>query len=1206
MDKPPKSSLLVWALIGALATVPLGVLRSNQRWLAQESPTSPPTFTLQETVAAGTRLRIDGSGAMAVLNQTLADSFKQRYPGTEVTLASNGDGAALAALEAGTIDLAALGRSLSDAEKAQNLTEVSIYREKIAIIVGRDNVFQGDLTFGDFARIFRGEITNWSQIGGPDLPLRFIDRPASSDVRRALADYEVFKQQAFQAGSKTVVVGEDSTATVVRELGKDGISYAIASEVSNQPAVRSVTMHSTKPDDPRYPYSQPRNYVYRGEASIPVEAFLGFATNPAGQQAVAAAQRAERANVTAGANRHPGAISVAPDGRTLVRGGDKGQLEWLDSNGQPLRTVANAHRGVVSAVVISPDGQTVISSGADGTIRRWDSMGNPVGLPLTGRGGAILALALSPDGQTLVSGNANGTIERWSMDKGTPLGDPIAAHGGAVQTLHYAQPSPGLFSGGSDGSIALWSAEGTLVKRVEKAHAGGVTQITSNPEGQVVTSSGSDGTVQSWNQATLEPQGERIQAHPQAVTALAYSADGGTLATAGADRTLQLWGEDGAPLQTTPVALDAVASSLDFTPDGQLVVGTADNQVERRDAQGNPLASFDISALSPQLADLWRRLQGLPRSTWWIIAAVPLLLFLAGLLGSLFGIQRKPKPDTDLSLEPIPGANLGLDFSGVGQRPTSNPEPNLPPESALIPEIAPESGGFSQSKLEQARADLAEGKRLMRNGQYDLALIQFSSAIEATEVERMNAQATGSPISGINTIASQAQAQRGHALAMLEQVAEAMASYNLALSLDASNGEAWVGKGRLLTGMGRYEEALFCFDSALELDQSASAAWYGKGQALLHLGRQAEAQTCLTQATNLGDQSMTLPLPPDLTPSPRPVQPATEIPTPPAYSYDPDIPLELQQMIMGLPSADANIAHGSSLEPSLPSEPPPVWPPAEIPTPPAYNYDPDIPLELQQMVMGLPSADADIAHGSSLETSLPPELSQVASPTPGDPPSYPSSNSATAISAVTSLEDELLNQVSLPSADLPTRDWSVPVTEPSLPTDAPPVVPLEEGDFIPPPPEDASLSSDLPPEVLAAMASIPPGSPDSFDLPPAAPITAPATTPVAPRSWVRLSLDRDKSDRFYVLWNLEEADRLQARQQGGETLAVRLYDVTGQATHMPLQPPVHEQRCHDDLAQDWYLPIPQWDRIYIAVLGYLGGTDRWVEIAQSAEVPAIS
>lgn len=1152
MDKPPKSSLLVWALIGALATLPLSVLRSDQKWLAQDSPA--PTFTLQETVAAGTRLRLDGSAAMAVLNQTLADGFSQRYPDTEVSLASNGDAAALAALQAGNIDLAALGRSLSDAEKAQNLTEVPISREKIAIIVGRDNPFQGDLTFGDFARIFRGEITNWSQIGGPDLPLRFIDRPVASDVRRALADYEVFKQQAFQAGSKTVVVGEDSTAAVVRELGKDGISYAIASEVLNQPAVRPVTMHSTKPDDPRYPYSQPRNYVYRGEASIPVEAFLGFATSPIGQEGVAAAQQAERANVTAGANRHPGAVTLAPDGRTLVRGGEKGQLEWLDSNGQSLRTVANAHQGVVSAVVISPDGQTVISSGADGTIRRWDSMGNPVGDPFTGRGGPILALALSPDGQTLISGNANGTMERWSLANGTPLGDPIRAHSGAVQTLHYAQPGQGLFSGGSEGSLALWSPDGSLVKRVDQAHAGGVTQITSTPDGQLVTSSGRDGTVQAWSQATLDPQGERVQAHPQAVTALAYSPDGRTLATAGADRTLQLWGGDGAPLQATPMPLDAVAGSLEFTADGDLVVGTADNQVQRRDAQGNPLGGFDVSALSPQLADLWRRLQGLPRSTWWIIAAVPLLLFLGGLLGSLLGIRRKSETDTDLSLEPLPGANLGIDFSGVGERPT--PAPDLPPEAGLTFEMEPEPEDFSQNKLEQARADLAEGRRLMRAGQYDLALIQFSSAIEATEVARLNAQASGAPLSGINTIASQAEAQRGHALALTEQTAAAMASYNLALGLDAANGEAWVGKGRLLTGMGRYEESLFCFDSALELDQSAGAAWYGKGQALLQLGRQAEAQTCLAQATNLGDQGMGLPLPGSLAPPPLP-RPSR----PPEEGFEPA---------------------------------------------PAYGYDPDVPLELQQMVMGLPSADVDIAYADSLAANLPPELEQAVLLAPDDRVGYAEANLT---APVASLEEELLNQVNLVAPDLPTTAWVATAAPPDglpLPVEAPPVVPLDTGDFIPPPPADASLSMDLPPEVLAAMASIPSGSPDRFDLPTAAPAVAPGSGRATTRSWVRLSIDQEKSDRFYVLWNLEEADRLQARQQGGETLAVRLYDVTGQATHMPLQPPVYEQRCHDDLAQDWYLPIPQWDRIYIVVLGYLGAADRWVEVAQSDEVPAIS
>jgi hypothetical protein len=51
---------------------------------------------------------------------------------------------------------------------------------------------------------------------------------------------------------------------------------------------------------------------------------------------------------------------------------------------------------------------------------------------------------------------------------------------------------------------------------------------------------------------------------------------------------------------------------------------------------------------------------------------------------------------------------------------------------------------------------------------------------------------------------------------------------------------------------------------------------------------------------------------------------------------------------------------------------------------------------------------------------------------------------------------------------------------------------------------------------------------------------------------------------------------------------------------------VAEQRCRDDFAQDWYLPIPQWDRIYVVEVGYLSATGGWQAIAQSAEVAAIT
>ena len=478
MDKTLKPSLVLLALLSALATLPFAEIKSGQGLQAQTSPEPAPTFTPPNSVAEGTEIAIDGTPSMAIINRSLESGFEAAYPGTDVVIATNGDEAALRALQAGEIDLAAIGRPLTEEELTQNLTEVPISREKIAIIVGRDNPFQGDLTFEDFARIFWGEVTNWSQLGGPDLPLRFIDRPADSDTRIALSDYDIFKGRPFETGETAIQVQADDTAAVVRELGNNGVSYAIAAEIIGQDAVRPVSMHNTLPNDPRYPYSQPRGYVYQGEASIPVEAFLGYATNPDGQQDVAAARETEKANVTAGSGQLPEEVAIAPDGQIMVRGTQDGQLQWLDSQGNPTDTVvADAHRGLITDVVISPDGQTIISAGSDGLIRRWDRTGNPIGEPIPGNGGPILSLALSPDGQTIVSGNADGTVERWSVADGASLGPPIAAHDGPVETISYPPGGQNFITGSGDNTIALWNADGSLATKVAEAHKGGITEI---------------------------------------------------------------------------------------------------------------------------------------------------------------------------------------------------------------------------------------------------------------------------------------------------------------------------------------------------------------------------------------------------------------------------------------------------------------------------------------------------------------------------------------------------------------------------------------------------------------------------------------------------------------------------------------------------------------------------------------------------------
>jgi phosphate transport system substrate-binding protein len=270
-------SLRTLPLLLAFATISASAPLLVRHALAQDAP----SFSMPSEVPSGTTLKIQASSSMEQFTRNLADSFQTKFTGAKVETATESSDAALKAVLDGKVDLAAIGRPLTPEEKAQGLVAVPIARNKIAMIVGKDNPFaQGSdkgLDINLFARIFRGEITDWQEVGGQPGPIRFVDRPATSDTRQAFGVYPVF-ESGLPDNKPESTAKEDTTSAVVQELGNDGISFAIADQVINDPNVRVVPMHKVMPDDQRYPFSQPLQYVYRGDANPGVQAFLGYVT----------------------------------------------------------------------------------------------------------------------------------------------------------------------------------------------------------------------------------------------------------------------------------------------------------------------------------------------------------------------------------------------------------------------------------------------------------------------------------------------------------------------------------------------------------------------------------------------------------------------------------------------------------------------------------------------------------------------------------------------------------------------------------------------------------------------------------------------------------------------------------------------------------------------------------------------------------------
>ncbi|MGB3496285.1 MAG: DUF4912 domain-containing protein [Elainellaceae cyanobacterium] len=87
----------------------------------------------------------------------------------------------------------------------------------------------------------------------------------------------------------------------------------------------------------------------------------------------------------------------------------------------------------------------------------------------------------------------------------------------------------------------------------------------------------------------------------------------------------------------------------------------------------------------------------------------------------------------------------------------------------------------------------------------------------------------------------------------------------------------------------------------------------------------------------------------------------------------------------------------------------------------------------------------------------------------------------------------------------------------------------------------------------------------------------------------------------YVYWDLPNAHKEELRRQGGSRLALRFYDVTDIKLDSQRPHSVQQYEC-DELAREWYLPIPVSDRDYAVEIGYLATDGRWLVLATSAPV----
>ena len=281
-----KNIALVLAVLMTLTL--LTACGSSAAPAATQAPAAETTETPDQAPALSGSVATDGSTSMEKVIGALGEAYEAKT-GITVTYNPTGSGSGIKAVSEGRCDIGLSSRSLKDAEKAEGLSQTILAYDGIAIIVNPENPVE-ELSLEQIAKIYTGEITNWSEVGGKDAQIVLIGREAGSGTRDGFesitgtTDACQYRQELTSTGDVITTVAQNP----------DAIGYASLASVKDTVkalAVEGVTPSEETVKDGSYLVQRPFVLVTKDgvELSAAAQDFFNYITSAEANEIIAGA-----------------------------------------------------------------------------------------------------------------------------------------------------------------------------------------------------------------------------------------------------------------------------------------------------------------------------------------------------------------------------------------------------------------------------------------------------------------------------------------------------------------------------------------------------------------------------------------------------------------------------------------------------------------------------------------------------------------------------------------------------------------------------------------------------------------------------------------------------------------------------------------------------------------------------------------------------
>ncbi len=247
----------------------------------------------------GGNFEITGSDSEVNLVQSLVEAFAGVNTAAEFSVTGGGSGVGIAALINGTTDVANSSRPMSNDEiaqaKANNVNPVPIVFsfDGVSAVVNESNPVK-ELTLEQLGKIYAGTITNWSEVGGENVPITLFGRQPTSGT------FVFFREVVVKGDYSPNMNQMPGTSAIVEGVTQDkgGIGYAAIGYVKGAEGISALSI-AAKEGDPyisplddekvfsgAYALTRPLFHYVNGKPTGALKEFFEFELSKAGQDIV--------------------------------------------------------------------------------------------------------------------------------------------------------------------------------------------------------------------------------------------------------------------------------------------------------------------------------------------------------------------------------------------------------------------------------------------------------------------------------------------------------------------------------------------------------------------------------------------------------------------------------------------------------------------------------------------------------------------------------------------------------------------------------------------------------------------------------------------------------------------------------------------------------------------------------------------------------